>query len=237
MDLPKRDRVTHTKLYRCVRVCQVRAFNIGVLLTTSKSELQAIDYTTASRTETPPERLNDPTTLNGCGSCPIAQLHTLQVLSTQSHGIVHLVTQQIQKIAVITRHQSLPIISDNIGCGIGPDNLDRAPEPIPALPRIEQGDDERESTSDSRGVIHCLSRHRHSNNQVSSSQNGPREDCLRKGEAEYDNEARNVGTCDRHENSSKLVWHFERSKLDILAFAQQVREYGGQIRSRRENNE
>jgi hypothetical protein len=33
------------------------------------------------------------------------------------------------------------------------------------LPRVEQGDDKRKATSDSRGVVHRFSRHRHSNNR------------------------------------------------------------------------
>jgi hypothetical protein len=127
---------------------------------------------------------------------------------------------------VVVGYRSLSIVFNNVGRRIRPDNLNGASEPIFALPRIEQGDDEGESASDGRGVVHRLGRHGHSKNQVSLCQVLWRDKCLREREAEDNDEACNVRACNRHENCSNRVWHLEWPKFDILTFAQQMREDG-----------
>lgn len=50
---------------------------------------------------------------------------------------------------------------------------------------------------------------------------------LRVREAEDDNEARDIGTCNWHENRSNLIWHPEWSKFNVPASAKQMRENSG----------
>lgn len=52
-----------------------------------------------------------------------------------------------------------------------------------------------------------------------SMQNHSREHRLRVREAEDDDEARDIGTCNWHENRSNLIRHPEWSELDVLTSA------------------